>query len=370
MANILDYLAWRGDLSFAVSPFNAVDNLILAEMSYLRMDGLVPDEPENGVALGDLWTSYMERNADGDYPSNDPRPVFEAASGSERFCGVRLSGYAAETDPEKGIQFAAVTYELGDGTYYVAFRGTDNSIVGWREDFNMSFQDGTPGQLAAAAYLDRVAAATEGALRVGGHSKGGNFAMYAAAFCQEDVLRERVMEVYSNDGPGFTRRLIDTEQYRAMLPRTRLIIPESSLIGVLLTQQEEREVIRSSASGLGQHNPYSWEVSAHGFVPAEKQSATSLFMDETLDRWIDELDDAERANIVSAIFDSVEASGAKTLAELNENWLPSYGAILKAVGGMDPEHRKNALGSLKKLAKTGKDVLLSEAKKTLESLGV
>jgi len=370
MANILDYIAWRGDLLFSERPFNEVDNLILAELSYLRMDGFVPAEPGEGITLGELYESYRRGGGTAEYHGNDPLPLFEAAASSERFRGVRLSACVSETDPEREIQFAAVCFALGDGTLYVAFRGTDNSIVGWREDFNLSYQRGTPGQLAAAAYLDRVAGCTERPLRVGGHSKGGNFATYAAAFCREDVRRERVMEVWSNDGPGFNRSLVDTEQVRAILPRTRHIIPESSLIGVLLTNQDEKEVVRSSASGIGQHDPYSWEVSACGFVRAEKQSATSVFMDETLDRWVDELDDAERANIVAAIFDSIEASGAGTLAELNENWWPSYSAILKAVRDMDPEHRKNALGSLKKLAKTGKDVLLSEAKKTLETLGV
>ena len=370
MANILDYIAWRGDLSFQQSPFNEVDNLILSELSYLRMDTLVSKEFGEGIALDELWSLYQEKRTSESYHGNDPTPAFAAAARADRFRTICVCAYVSELDPERQIQFAAVSFCLGDGTVYVAYRGTDNSIVGWREDFNLSYQRGTPGQLAAAKYLDYVAKQSFGALRVGGHSKGGNFAMYAAAFCDEEVRRQRVMEVWSNDGPGFNSGLIETPEYRDVLGRTRLIIPESSLVGILLTQQEDRQVIRSSAAGVNQHNPYSWEVMGNRFVTAEKQSAASLFMDETMDRWIASLDDAERETFVSAIFDSMEASGAKTLSELNENWFPSYSAILKAVTNMDPAVRKTALESLKKLAQSGKDVLLSEAKKGLETLGV
>ena len=214
MANILDYLTWRGDLRFHERPFNEVDNLIFSELAYADWGGIVPEDGTR-VPLAEACQHYVNDGRDQSYLANDPRPLAEALLQSERFRDVEMSRYVSKTDTEQQLQFAAVTFHLEDGSLYVAFRGTDNSIVGWREDFNMSFLSHTPGQAEAAAYLDRAAAENDGPILVGGHSKGGNFAVYAAAFC-ESTPPERIRRVYSNDGPGFNRAVADDPRVRAV----------------------------------------------------------------------------------------------------------------------------------------------------------
>lgn len=368
MSNYLDYIDWRGDLPMTRDPFNEVDNLILSEIAYADLRGIVPGAGEEGsITLREAARRYEEEGRDQSHMANDPKPLLMHAAASERFGGVRLSAFVDEIDEIEQLQFSALTAELDDGSRYIAFRGTDDTIVGWREDFNISVLSETPGQRRAAAYLDEAAAGSEGLLRVGGHSKGGNLAFYAAAFCASSV-KGRLAAVYSNDGPGFRREVTERALYREVFPKLKKIVPEASIVGLLLTAGEEREVVKSSADGPQQHSPYTWQVQGTRFVRAEKLSAGSLLLDEALDRWVDKMSDAERANLVSAIFDSLEATGARTLTELNANKRMSYNAILRALRQLDPALQREALETLIKLASAGKDVLWNEARRSFDGL--
>ena len=364
MDNFIEYLRWRGDLSFWDRPFNEVDNLILSELAYTKMEELVPG-PESGdaVTVRELCEGYRRMGYQAPGNSNDAYPLLAAAAESERFASVRVSSYVNNIDTEKHLQFSAVTFALDDGSFYIAFRGTDNTIVGWREDFSISYLSETPGQYEAVRYLNTVASRTSGPLRVGGHSKGGNLAVYAAAFCDEAV-RERILTVYSNDGPGFNQSVTETQQYRDVLEKVQLIIPESSVIGILLSNKRERKIIDSSAVGVQQHDPYTWLVDRDHLREA-RQTAASQYLDETLGRWASELDNTQRANLVKAIFDSMDAVGVQTLTELNENRWNSYNTILRAALDLDPALRRDVLKTAQKLAVSGRDVLWEEAQNSL-----
>lgn len=368
MANIIDYLDWRGDLGFRKVPFNVIDNLILAELAYTRMEDIVPGpESSETISIEKLCEEYvrLEHGVKGN--ANDAFPMLSAAAVSERFRNVQVGGYLNVVDPEQEIQFSACRFFLEDGTEYVAFRGTDATIVGWREDFNTTYLTETPGQYEAVRYLNSSAAGSDCSLRVGGHSKGGNLAVYAAAFCEEDVQR-RILTVYSNDGPGFSDEIVNSEPFRRIENRIEDIIPESSMIGILLSDPKDRKVIRSNASGIQQHNPYTWEVLGTQFVKANKQSGTSVFMDEATDRWLRSLSIEERRNLVNSVFESIEASGAGTIQELNANPLESYSAIFRAVREMDPEKRKEAFRSLGRFFSAGKDTLAGNYDETVQKI--
>jgi len=362
MANFLDYLLWRGDLSFRERPFNEVDNLILSELAYMDMDGFVPADGSGDTTLSEVYGRYLEAGRDQSHMINDPLPLLEQAALSERFGNLRLRFYVSETDTEKQYQFSAVTFFLDDDSLYLAYRGTDTSIVGWREDLNMGCLSETPGQLAAVDYLNRVAESTSQPLRVGGHSKGGNFAAYAAAFCKESVQAERILQVYSNDGPGFSTEVTQSEGYGRVLDRIALITPESSLVGILLNHKEERQVVKSSASGILQHNPYSWMVRGTAFEHVDQLSPASMYLHETLKLWIDGLSEGQRLHVVSAVFDPLDAAGAATLEELGENKLTTLGSVLKAASRMDEEIQKDFIGAIRSLAQVGTDVLRDEMK--------
>lgn len=351
--NMLDYIRWRGDIPFSACGLNEVDNLIFSSLAYLDLGGLADgDEP---LPLAALCEAYFAAGR-GEDESNPDRPLLlRAAAESVRFRGVAVGSYVNEVDTDRQIQFSAVTFRYLPDAAYIAFRGTDQTIVGWREDFNMSFLRQTPGQNAAVAYVDRIAAAIPGRLTVGGHSKGGNFAVYAAAFCSP-AAGARIERVYSNDGPGFRQEITADPRYLAILPKTGKIIPESSLVGILLSGKEARRVVKSSAKGVAQHNPFTWCVLGASFEEADERTKSSVFMDDTLSKWVASLSDDDLRTMFDAIFDSLDASGVRTVQELQSNPFATYTAFLKAISKVDG--RGEIVSSLQKLFGSGMDVVM------------
>lgn len=365
--NMLDYFDWRGDLTFDQSAFNEVDNLIFSTLVYLKMDGLVSEDDRQSLTLEALYQRYLEAGYDQSFLSNDPLPLLQKAAASPRFRDVSARWFVNKLDPARQLQFAAATYLLPDGQAVVAFRGTDNTLVGWHEDCNFSFLTETPGQNEAVGYLNRVAAKTDGKLIVVGHSKGGNFAIYGAAFCDAAVSRDRIERVYSNDGPGFNSAIAEAAEYLAVLDKTVKIIPDSSLVGILLDSKVRRRVIRSDAKGLMQHNPYTWCVRGAAFESADERASSSLVMDDTLSEWIGSLSAGDKQILVNAIFEALEATGAQTLREISENKWDSYSAILKAVMQIDSDSKSDIKEMLKKLLISGKDAVKSETTRHAEA---
>ena len=366
MANFLDYLAWRGDLTFAERSLNEVDNLIFSQLAYLEMKGAAPGFGEGALPLSEVVRrcgalGYQESDL-----VNNPWPLAERAAACARYRDVRISCYESEFDAQRQIQFAAMAFSVAD-LVYVAFRGTDMSLVGWREDFNASYLEQTPGQRAAVRYLDRAADCFSGALRIGGHSKGGNLAVYAAAFCKPAV-RERIAQVYSNDGPGMNRQVLCKPEIEAVWGKVRRYMPAASRVGILLESRGERVLIRSSEQGAMQHNPYTWLVEGTGFVRASAQSGDSLFMDETLRRWLEEVEEEQREDFVNALFDTLEATGAVRFPELGEKPWNAAGAILQAFGAMPADRQRSLMDTVKKLIGAGRSVIAEEAKSLLDQL--
>lgn len=370
MANILDYIDWRGDLNLKDASFNEVDGLIMAELAYLDLEGILTEDPLPQMSLTEVCERYLTLGIDQSLVINNPKPLLLKAAKCRRFGSLMLGGYINHINPDRELQLAALSVFWEDGTVCAAFRGTDDTIVGWREDFNFSYQDHTAGQAEAVAYLSRLADAYGGPIRVCGHSKGGNFAVYAAAFCGSEVREKRILRVYANDAPGFRKELAETPQIQSILGKTEVVIPESSLIGILLSTKKEKKIIRSSASGLEQHNPFTWQVLGPCFESADSRSASSLFMDETLHRWLDGLNEQQRADFVHAIFDSMESSGALTLHEMKTEPVATANAILSALRQMDPELQHSAFATLRKLAAAGGGTLRDELLSALVRRGI
>ena len=366
MGTILDYIVWRGDLTMKERPFNEVDNLILSELVYFDFDKVM--EEETAITIEEAYRRYQLQEYPENYSINDPVPMLKACAESRRFSDILISDFLSIIDPERQIQFAAAVFHMDDNMNYVAFRGTDNTIVGWREDFNFSFMEETGAQAEALQYLNRVLEQYQTYSIVGGHSKGGNLAIYAAAFCDE-FLKNRIIWVYSNDGPGFNQYIAEQLKELDILSKVQQVMPEASIVGIIFSNQTQKKIIRSYGNnGAEQHDPYTWMVERDHFVKADSQSSASMILDETLRRWMEMVEPEQRKVVVSCIFDAIDASGATTLPELNENKWISYNAILKAASMSDPEVKNTVLDSFRKLALVGKDVIWDETQRKFEPL--
>ena len=345
MPNLFDYLSWRGDLSFSQSPFNPVDNIILSQLSYLPFNDIVPGHGhKEGISIALASKLFHEKmQQDENFRSNvmfknDPA-LISALGSSRRFDSCHLSGYVNYIDTEKEVQFSAICVFTGDGQCTVIFRGTDFTLVGWKEDFNMSFNDVIPAQIEAVKYLEQIASMTTGPLRLCGHSKGGNLAVYAASHASKNI-QKRIGEIYSNDAPGFHVSVIESEGFSAIKNRIRSFVPQSSVVGMFFEQGCGYKVIKSSKIGLMQHELYSWEVSHNDMIQVDEVTLVSRFVSKTLHDWLNTLPVEKRGQFIDAVYDTLSSSEAKSLPELEESWLNSTGRIFKFLSNMDKSKRR------------------------------
>ena len=341
MGNIMDYISWRGDLSFEQSQFNEVDNLILACFSYVNLDGISAVTKHKGIGLKKLTKEFMklhtmkELEADKSFIRLAPFMMMEMAK-SVRFGKCVVRNYVNDIVTEAEQQFAAMEIVLEDGTTYVSFRGTDDTIIGWKEDFNLS-TGVVPAQKRAIEYLQKISEHTDGMLRVGGHSKGGNLAIYGSVMCKS--AHEKILEIYSNDGPGFSREFQELPETKEMMPKIIRIIPEYSIIGTLLEHEKEPVIVASSSKGLLQHDGFSWEVQGPALVRRDSLNKTALRFIEILHKWIDGMDTEQKRLLIEDLFATLQASGYENLSEVQSGGLKSLAAMVKRVEKFAPESR-------------------------------
>ena len=347
MGNISDYLAWRGDLTFEERPFNDADNIVLSALSYLYLEGIVPSEKDGGgIVLRDAFLQLLYAS-DGElkpYVRSLATINAEYVIGmcqSPRFCNAILSSYVDIVDDSKPLQFSAIQIDLPHAGTYVSYRGTDNNISGWREDFNTSFTI-TEAQREAARYLQRTIQRTKqegGPIRVGGHSKGGNLAAYAVLHCPKEHLG-RIAQVYSNDGPGMAPEVVEEGVTEEAFSLIKHIVPTYSIVGMLFSQENEpRTIVTSSVKGVGQHDLTTWNLMREGTVQSPTIADDCLALNKVISDWTASLSLEDRKLVVTDIFDALEASGTTKLDEVLSS-SDSLNRVIAALNNMDERSRE------------------------------
>ncbi len=355
--NIEDYLAWRADVPLSVDPFNEIDNLILCEMGYARLGDIVPDD--GAMTVEELRDRYVDargkRGCKGNPTVFIPKApgLLDAMGSGVRFGTMTVGDHVDIVDDEAGIQIEAITFMLEDGTAYVCFFGTDDSVAGWKEDFSFIYLTETKGQRLAVEYLAGAAERTDRPIRVGGHSKGGNFAVYAAAFVDKSV-QDRITTVYANEAPGHRDEVLETEGYRRIVPKVVSLVPETSIIGQLLSHGYPDQVVLSSENGIMQHDGFTWCLDRTGFIRAEL-SDTSRFIRQAHTDWLAKMDDDVRASFVSTLFTPIEATKTRTFHEMvTQSWATAE-MIFTSINSMPEEKQKVMHNALRELLRSGSD---------------
>lgn len=340
MPNIIDYIKWRGDVTVAASPFNDIDSLILSQITMINFKGIIPPPFESGrISIRDAADAYFsdtERSACslGAIIPPETKELFSEAGKSERFGNMLLSGYVSYTSIGEETQFAALTADVGDGSRCVVFRGTDDSLVGWKEDFNLAFMTTIPAQTEALKYLEEVSTSFEGGLRVVGHSKGGNLAVYAATKADVSV-QDRIIRVYNHDAPGFSREFLSSAEHERIESKIRTIVPQSSVVGMLFENKGDYEIVKSTMSGILQHNPFSWELIGNDFIKLDSLTEEGRRISGVMNDWMASATLEEKERFVDALYNILAATEATTLTEL---YADKY-AVVRAIKDTDKETR-------------------------------
>lgn len=332
MSNILDYLAWRGDLPLTRDPFNTIDALLLSSLSYVDFAGVVPGIGGGRITVEEAAIRFFEMHSEAELENdksfiNFGPVLLKALAASDRFKDAYLLNFIDDTDISRGIQFAAVEIDTSDGIPFISFRGTDDTIIGWKEDFNLSFMT-VPAETEAADYLKKVMAARTDRYRIGGHSKGGHLAIYAVMAAPDD-LSDRALDIFSFDGPGFNHEVMESEHFMTIQPKITKVIPESSIVGRLLCNTTDPIVVKSNELGIMQHLPLSWQLEGKEFETCDFTDKISDLFDDTMTTWLGEMDFEARKVFVDELFSVFEASGCETLTAMTKVGLKGSKAMIE-----------------------------------------
>ncbi len=342
MENIIGYVKKWGEYSLFERPFNEVDSLVLCQLVYLHYGQFVPgldrrsapvsirniyEHPDRDRILDDYW--YRENNLE----------LFTAAVMSKRFGSLKMNFYVDIINEQEQAQFSAMTYLLEDQSVYIAYRGTDATIVGWKEDLNLAFSKPLHSQSLAVEYMERVAGFVAGDFYTGGHSKGGNLAVYAAMNCKTRT-RERIVQIFNNDGPGFRPEIREQGHYPEITGKMVKFIPRSSLVGMILEDQKDYTLVESRGVGMLQHNTYSWKIEEDHFIRAKNMADGKMMRDAALNEWILSLTDEEVHAFVDTLYEVVSASEASNVFEFGADWKKCLQNIFEAAKEIDETTRK------------------------------
>ena len=323
--NIIDYVS-KNSLTMKDSPFNEVDSLVLSQLSYLYYDKV-----KLPCQIRDLNKNFYDLlGTDRDDLNN--LNLLEKVCSSKRFSNIIVNYYVEKDNLVENKQFSAVTFLLETGDIYIAYRGTDGTVNGWKEDFNMAYLSPVPAQQEALKYLDSILALTRNYCYIGGHSKGGNLAFYAAIYSSN---KSRIKQVFSHDGPGFPEKIIKSREYQQIKSLLAKTIPESSIIGMLLYNNENYTIIKSSESGILQHDPFSWLVENNSFIHLTKLTKSASYTNKVLKDTINNLTENEKRKFIEALFTVFDQANIKTLKDLSKNWYKKIPPILKSMESLN-----------------------------------
>jgi hypothetical protein len=350
MSNIKDYLNWRGDLSFSQDPINDVDALVFALISYLPYKQIIPGIESNlDISILETCNQYFSQKSKTQKATTNINPSASAsfdseledllylAANSPRFKTVRLSKYEENTDFIIGRQFGALTFTLKRPEHIkvIAFRGTDNSLIGWKEDFQLAYLAQTPAQESAREYLNKSVGLFSEKVFICGHSKGGNLALYAGSNINP-LYQRKIKRILNFDGPGFDFSVNNRTLFAQNEGKVINYLPEKSTVGMLLEPVGNRCFVSSSAQLIDQHNAFNWNIEKTEFVPG-KLSNTAITIDQILKSWLTEVSLSERETFIDALFDVLGASEGKVIPSSATEGIKEINKILIKYSDLDSQ---------------------------------
>lgn len=346
MKNMLDYIKEFGHVSFEERAFSEIDAIVLTELEYLPLEKVVPSDEngENFVTVKEI-AEYMQEHKQELFDENpmmitqEQHEVSQVIADAPRFQSLKFFGVVSVWDKDTTKQFAAVTVEVEPSVRLVIFRGTDDTLIGWKEDFLMTYSPLVAAQTDAKEYLAKQASLWDGDLMISGHSKGGNLAIYAAATQEEDV-QLRIVDIFCFDSPGLYRSVLETKGYQNIVPLAMRYIPQDSLVGLMLESEVPYVIVKSNATGAMQHSAMTWEIEDGQFIKMEKLTKNSQLNDQTFKKWTESVSDEELELFWNVFFELLFSVGIDTVNDLYGQFMHYVQEFLKAAGDMDEEKRE------------------------------
>lgn len=348
---MLDYAKRYNDISFEEMPFNIVDGVILSQLAYYDYEGTDFEKRRFEETIGECLLAkepsefvHKLMNARGD------EDLIQIVRTGKRFGNLKAAGYLDELCEESDRQFAAITFALGNNEFYIAFRGTDNSVVGWKEDFNWMHQSEIASYEYATRYTRKVMDIRPGKYYLGGHSKGGHLAAYTAIMLPEEY-QDRLLRVFNFDGPGYAKEVYELESYKKVKPIIHKVVPQGGIIGLMMERDGHYRVVKCDAELMEQHSPFNWQIKDSDFDWAEEIDETAEFIINTLNKWIKDMNLEERKVFCDTIFGFLEGIGVTNFDKTYRNQKGKMRALVNRIRTADRKNRRLTLVHIARLVK-------------------
>ena len=343
MAHLIEYLEKVENLTFDQEPLNILDKVCINEIGYLTYEKwLTASDLKKPINLHD-FAEGKELNPDYTFMVTKERvELAEAMVRSRRFAGLSLSNYRSVLDKEVEKQFAAMIFSLPELDYHqLVFRGTDDSVIGWKEDFQLTYSREIPAHRSAMTFLEDHLPNLSGCITVSGHSKGGNLALYSAVQ-SSTALREKISELLLLDSPGLMKSLLEKPSYQELKAKMTVIRPQDSVVGVMLYWDRPAQLVAAEGIGFAQHNALTWEVdlTTNDFVHVDQPTDLSQRLEETFQEWIETLPNQELKQVFDLVFDTILDSGIESLDDIGIQALPQLGQMLQEFGNLSDKQKK------------------------------
>ena len=346
MGNLITYVQQYEAQTFQEKSLTDIDILVLTEIAYLPFDEIVPSsfEVKAGISLNQLGEKF-ETIKEKEHENNpfmitkERIQLLDVVSKSQRYKDIKVFGFMNDIDDELTKQFAAVCYQWEEESRWIIFRGTDESLTGWKEDFMMTYSDLIPAQIDAIEYLRKQAELFSGSLNISGHSKGGNLSLYASAMQEEDI-QNRIQQIYCWDAPGVHRSILNTEGYQRVVLKAKRYIPQDSIVGLMLESQVQYHIIESQGSGISQHSALMWNIEDDHFVELTELTRNSQLTDQTFKQWTEVVSDEELKLFFDAFFELFFEMGVETVNDVYYNFRMYMQKFFEKAYQMDTEKRE------------------------------
>ncbi len=355
MSDLIEY-ARENQESVATKPLGIIDGLIFSQLAYINFGAVVPELRKDKVSVSlDFFASEAAKKSSG-YPKmfekilagKKAERLLAAVANNPRYREIKLNYYVEEFDPRVTKQFSGVTFLVSEQETWVSFRGTNDELVGWEEDFNLTFSKTIPAQKEAERYLKKVARKTSGALFVVGHSKGGTIGTYGA-LALSGYHKKRLGKIFNFDGPGLNLNWWDKWQLRQVRDKYIKILPQSSIVGLLLEQSRDYLVIKSKRLGVMQHEAYSWLIKNDNLVYLPASSRTIRRFSHSFNSWLKKKTRKEREFFFQIFFNILEKAGVDEVSDLAKVSPKKLSKIWREAQDLDPKAKVQMMNMLKSL---------------------
>lgn len=372
MKNIVNYIKEYGSFTFTQKPFNEVDNAVFSQLIYTDFAGISDGvlKPTLKEAAEEFYTVYSLENIENliNIIARSAR-LLKLCADTKRYGDTVICRYVNNINDAIDKQFAAANFMLNDGSLLVAFRGTDVTVTGVKESAMLSYMFPVPAQIEALYYFQETAMLCSGDIRICGHSKGGNLAVFAAVNCSNS-LKKRIVAVYEDDAPGFPKWFFDRYDYRQIKDKIHLFTPQSSIIGRMLYHDEKPHIIKSSNNGLKQHQVSSWIVDDDSFETVERYDHYSDFISEYINNLIDYIGDDDLELFFDTLENTAEKIGIDDFYDLKLMDIKRIISIIDSISELDNEKNLRFKAVLKKAVYDfSKEYFSQKAKSAWEERG-